>query len=98
MYEGRMATYKYLKSQKLCVDCSNQDERTLRGLSRCAKCAERQKRYNLRYAREREDRREALKDRFCNDYCRYPVSWDEDAEEMELSESDICANCPLNDL
>ena len=98
MYEGRVALYKYLKAQKVCVDCRNQDERTLRGLSRCAKCAARQKRYNLRYMREHENKREVLKNRFCNDYCRYPREWDEDAEGTELSESDICANCPMNDL
>lgn len=34
----------------------------------------------------------------CKGYCRYPLIWDEDAMEMELSESDICASCPLAEL
>ena len=34
----------------------------------------------------------------CANYCKYPGEWDEDAEGMELSESDICRNCPLNEL
>jgi len=90
--------YEYLKARKLCVDCRNQDERTLRGLTRCAKCAERARLYNYRYTRVLEDKREKLKERFCCDYCRYPHDWNELEEGMELSESDVCANCPLNDL
>ena len=34
---------------------------------------------------------------FCNHYCKYPYIWDEE-KQGELSESDICANCPLNRL
>ena len=34
----------------------------------------------------------------CKGYCRYPMIWDEDAMQMELSESDICASCPMADL
>ena len=34
-------------------------------------------------------------DMMCNDYCRYPREWNEE-EQGELSESEICANCPLN--
>ena len=34
----------------------------------------------------------------CESYCKYPEQWDEEKEGMELSESDICANCPLNRL
>ena len=34
----------------------------------------------------------------CRGYCRYPLIWDEDAMQMELSESDICASCPLTEL
>ena len=37
-------------------------------------------------------------DEMCDKYCRYPNEWDEEAEGLELSESDICANCPLNRL
>ena len=33
---------------------------------------------------------------FCNNYCKYPDLWDEEKEGCELSESDICKNCPLN--
>lgn len=32
----------------------------------------------------------------CNHYCKYPDLWDEEKEGIELSESDICANCPLS--
>ena len=41
---------------------------------------------------------EEVKTDICNEYCKYPETWDEDAEGMELSESDICKNCPLNRL
>ena len=34
----------------------------------------------------------------CRGYCRYPLIWDEDAMQSELSESDICASCPLTEL
>lgn len=34
----------------------------------------------------------------CKGYCRYPLIWDEDAMQMELCESDICANCPITEL
>lgn len=34
----------------------------------------------------------------CNNYCKYPDTWDEDREGCELSESEICANCPLGRL
>ena len=32
----------------------------------------------------------------CDHYCKYHDLWDEEAEGMELSESEHCANCPLN--
>ena len=41
---------------------------------------------------------EEIKDRMCNDYCRYPREWDEEKEGQELCESDVCGNCPLNRL
>ncbi len=41
---------------------------------------------------------EAVVDDMCQNYCKYPDNWDEEAEGVELSESDICANCPLNRL
>lgn len=34
----------------------------------------------------------------CNHYCKWPELWDEEAEGCELSESNICANCPLSRL
>ena len=37
-------------------------------------------------------------DDFCDNYCKYPDIWDEEAEGCELSESDHCRNCPLNRL
>jgi len=39
-----------------------------------------------------------IADQICNDYCRYPQEWDEYQTGIELSESEICANCPLNRL
>lgn len=39
---------------------------------------------------------------FCNNYCKYPDLWDkgeiEHGEYEELSESEICTNCPINRL
>lgn len=34
----------------------------------------------------------------CDKYCKWPLQWDEEAQGCELSESDVCANCPLNRL
>lgn len=34
----------------------------------------------------------------CNNYCKYPDSWDEEKEGIPLEDSDICTNCPLNRL
>lgn len=34
----------------------------------------------------------------CNNYCKYPERWDAEKEGMELYESAICKNCPLNRL
>lgn len=34
----------------------------------------------------------------CNNYCKYPNQWNEEKEGCELSESEVCANCPLNKL
>ena len=41
---------------------------------------------------------EEIKTQICEDYCRYPRDWDEIEEGMELIDSDICNNCPLNRL
>ena len=34
----------------------------------------------------------------CDKFCKYKDTWDEEAEGIELCESDICGNCPLNRL
>lgn len=39
---------------------------------------------------------EQIAEDFCNNYCKNPVTWDEEKEGCELSESDICANCPMS--
>lgn len=40
-----------------------------------------------------------VKNAICNDYCRYPREYDEDENGgLELCDSDICRNCPLNRL
>lgn len=41
---------------------------------------------------------EHVVEEMCDKYCKYPEQWDEEAEGVELSESDICKNCPLNRL
>ena len=41
---------------------------------------------------------EEVKNDICNKYCKWPEEWDEEKEGIELCESDICANCPLNRL
>lgn len=37
-------------------------------------------------------------DDVCMNYCKYPEKWDEEKEGMELCDSEICNNCPLNEL
>jgi len=35
----------------------------------------------------------------CNKYCKYPDIWEaEEHDDIDLSESEICENCPLNRL
>ena len=60
---------------------------------------------DVKLAGEKAEAEEALKNKaiaeeavtdICNHYCKYPLIWDEDAEEVELSESEICKNCPMN--
>ena len=41
---------------------------------------------------------EEVVEEMCQKYCKYPEQWDEEKEGVELSESEICANCPLNRL
>lgn len=31
----------------------------------------------------------------CYHYCRYPLIWDEQVMNQELSESELCKNCPM---
>lgn len=35
-----------------------------------------------------------IAEEFCDKYCKYPTIWDEE-KDGELSESEICKNCPL---
>ena len=39
---------------------------------------------------------EQIAEEFCNNDCKYPYIWDAENEGIELSESDICANCPMS--
>ena len=41
---------------------------------------------------------EFIADKICNEYCKYPEIWNEEEQGCELSESDICAECPLRHL
>ena len=41
---------------------------------------------------------EEIKYDMCQNYCKFPDTWDETAEGMELPESEHCQNCPLNRL
>ena len=40
---------------------------------------------------------ESIAEDICNNYCRYPLEWDEE-KNGELADSEVCANCPLNRL
>lgn len=40
---------------------------------------------------------ESIAEAMCNEYCRYPLEWDEE-KDGELADSEVCANCPLNRL
>ena len=59
---------------------------------------------NLKAYMERErlmsitEQIESVKADICNHYCKYPNEWDEKKEGIELCDSDICENCPLNRL
>ena len=41
---------------------------------------------------------EEIKESMCEDYCRYPREYDEEATGVELCDSEYCQNCPLNRL
>lgn len=37
-----------------------------------------------------------MADDICNNYCKYPNEYDpEEHDDVELCDSEICANCPL---
>lgn len=38
---------------------------------------------------------EEIAEKICDKYCRYPEIWDEESDG-ELSESEVCRNCPLS--
>ena len=40
----------------------------------------------------------SIKEDFCDNYCKYPDTWNERKKGVELCESEICRNCPLNRL
>lgn len=58
--------------------------------------------YTIRTLRRREKMTdielEDIKCDICCNYCKYPEIWNEEAQGMELSESEHCQNCPLNKL
>ena len=39
---------------------------------------------------------EEAKADICNNYCKYPEQWNEEETGVELCDSEVCANCPLN--
>jgi len=41
---------------------------------------------------------EQIAEEFCINYCKYPGIWDAEKEGCELSESDVCNQCPINRL
>ncbi len=41
---------------------------------------------------------EKISDDFCNNYCKWPDLFDEEAEGYELADSEHCANCPIGKL
>ena len=41
---------------------------------------------------------EQVKEEICNDYCKWPDTYNEEAEGCELIDSEHCQNCPLNQL
>lgn len=40
----------------------------------------------------------SVKQKICDNYCKYPIIWDEEKMGYSLSDSDICERCPLEDL
>lgn len=39
-----------------------------------------------------------IAEQMCSYYCKWPLIYDEDEEQIPLAESEICENCPLNKL
>lgn len=37
---------------------------------------------------------ERLQETMCDEYCKWPLIWDEEKEGCPLSESEVCKNCP----
>lgn len=44
---------------------------------------------------DREEVENAAAD-ICAHYCRYPLLWDEQVMGYELTESELCRNCPMS--
>lgn len=41
---------------------------------------------------------ETVAKEICDEYCKWPLLWDEEAEGEPLEESHICKNCPFTRL
>lgn len=41
---------------------------------------------------------EEIAEKMCDTYCKYPEKWDPETEGMELYESKICEECPMQRL
>lgn len=52
---------------------------------------------NIKKTRDKDTVGE-IAEKICSSYCKYPDIWDEEKEGKPLMDSDICMNCPLNDL
>ena len=46
---------------------------------------------------DKEEIEQAAED-MCKWYCRFPLIWDEQVMGQELSESELCASCPMSEL
>lgn len=75
-----------------CFRCGKQIDP---GYTLCMTCA-----YKLRSEKPKSlsEQLEDIKDDICQNYCKYPDSWDEDVMGCELVDSKYCQNCPLNRL
>ena len=41
---------------------------------------------------------ESVAKEICDEYCKWPLLWDEEAEGEPLEESHVCKNCPFERL